>query len=54
MKAATYLIPQADYTKTIGNRRLSQRKDGLVAVTLNRAERRRLALAGVRVTKETQ
>jgi hypothetical protein len=53
MKAQTCLIPKADYTKTIGNRRLRARKDGMVAVTLNRAERRRLRLAGVTVTRET-
>lgn len=53
MKAASYLIAATD-AKTLTGRRLRQRRDGLVAVRLNRAERRRLALAGVRVTKESQ
>jgi hypothetical protein len=52
MKSATYIIPARDYSKEIGNRRLRARKDGMVAVTINRAERRRLRLAGVKIQKE--
>lgn len=51
MKSATYIISESD-AKSLTGRRLRARKDGMVAVTLNRAERRRLTLAGVKVQKE--